>query len=342
MIKLITAILIFAIVSMYGSSARAQTVGAIQNEGQGLGSADSFAYVDIDKLQPQIKRNENSIFERYSANLRPDSFYLKWVWRPNDCFAGSLLREGVTAYCLPYARLGHHLSTPYSTLTEGFVSLGGVGLYVWHEPQKNLFYLWGNGWNFEYVLGPFVGDPRISLRNVVKPSKGKRHFSGVSLTTVSQRWVYPDERQARMPRDEHYDCAHGHLSGREIEQEKLNSFITRLRLTNNSALGLYYLTQSIGSDKPAGYGLTKYPGWQDWDHTLSPLRYREWGPAALWQPLPPGGVVEFDVANRGWLGVEHAFVMVINDERLFWDEVELLGKYPTMFRKFRNEQRAVH
>lgn len=338
MIKLITAILIFAIVSMSDSPARAQTLMAVQNEGQGLGSADSLAYVDIDKLQPQIKRNESWILERYSANLRPDSFYLKWEWRPTDCFAGSILREGVAAYCFPYAILGHHLSTLYPTLAGRFVSLGGVGLFVWHESRKNLFYLWGSGWNFDYVLGPFVGDPRTRLRNAVKPSKGKRHFSGVSLTIVSQRWVYPDERQARVPRDEHYDCVHGHPSGRSIEQVKLNSFITRLRLTNNSRLSLYYLTQSVGSDKPADYGSTKYPGWRDWEPPLSPLRYREWGPTASWQPLPPGGAVEFEVTNRGWPGAEHAFAVMLNDERVFWDEVELLGKYPTMYRKFRDEQ----
>lgn len=337
MIKLITAILIFALVSMSVSPARAQTLMAVQNEGQSLGSADSLAYVDIDKLQPQSKRDGGSIRERYSANLSPDSFYLKWEWRPADCFAGSILREGVTAYCFPYAVLGHHLSTLYPSLAGRFVSLGRGGLFVWHKPRKNLFYLWSSGWNFDYVLGPFVGDPRTRLRNAVKPSKGKRHFSGVSLTIVSQRWANPDERQVRVPRDEHYNCTHGHPNGRSLEQMALNRFITRMRLANDSRLRLYYLSQSDESDQPADYGSTKYPG-LDWEPHLSPLRYREWGPTASWQPLPPGGAVEFEVTNRGWPGAEHAFVVLLNDERVFWDEVELLGKYPSMYRKFRDEQ----
>jgi len=337
MFKLITAILIFAIVGVSDSPGRAQTLMAVQKEGQGLGSADSPAYVDVDKLQPQVRRNESSTLERYNANLRPDSFYLKWEWRPNDCFAGSVLREGVAAYCFPYAMLGHHLSTLYPTMAGRFVSLGRGGLFVWHEPRRNLFYLWDSGWNFEYVLGPFVGHPRASLRNAVKPSKGKRHFPGVRLTLVSQRWVHPDERQARVPRGEHYDCAHGHPSGRSIEQTQLNSFITRLRLTNNSRSSLYYLTQSEGSDEPADYGFTKYPG-QEWDRHSSPFRYREWKPTASWRPLPPGGAVGFEVTNRGWPGAEHAFVVMLNDERVFWDEVELPGKFPTMYRKVRDEQ----
>jgi len=301
-----------------------------------LGSENQIVYIDIDKLPTKITHEHKPVFDLYDAKRAPGSFYKEWHWGADKCWAGSVLREGVVAYCLPYAKLGQHISVPYYHQTDTFVSIGPcIGLYVWYERKMNRFYLWSVCWNFTNVLGPFVGNPNIVLKQSIKPRKPERQFPGVSLSAISQRWLYEDERQARMPRDEHYDCVHGHLSGRAIEQEKLNTFITRFRLVNNSKTDLFYLANNSRND-PIGYTLVKFQR-TDLDRAQSRYyAYEQWA-NINWRPLPHGSSVDFEVVERSSRARELFYAVILNNEPTLWDEIELLGKYMSMFRTFKNE-----
>lgn len=71
-----------------------------------------------------------------------------------------------------------------------------------------------------------------------------------------------------MPRDEHYDCAHGHASGKSIERVLLNTFITRFRLINTGKRDIYYLGNSSNHD-PVGYTVMKSTKRTDLERALS-------------------------------------------------------------------------
>src|SRR6185503_8210492 len=53
-------------------------------------------------------------------------------------------------------------------------------------------------------------------------------FEGLNWRSFLSAGSIQTPEDARVPRDAHYDCAHGHESGRSIETLRLNSFITRL------------------------------------------------------------------------------------------------------------------
>jgi hypothetical protein len=300
-----------------------------------LGSENRIVYVDINKLPTEIKSENKSISDLYDAKRTPGSFFETWTGLRDKCWAGSVLREGVIGYCLPYAKLGHHISDRDYQQVDRFISLGAfIDVYVWYEPAINRFYLCSR--NLTDVLGPFVGNPNIVLKQSIKQRKGERHLRGVNLSLVTQRWMYPDEKEARMPRDEHYDCAHGHASGRAIEQVKLNTFITRFRLVNTSERGLYYLAEYSIAD-PVGYRFIKSAKRTDSDRAVSRYYAYEQRSSLRWIRLPPHSSVEFEVSEIGWQAKEQIYAVTLNTEPTYWDEVEIQGEYTSLFRTFKSE-----
>lgn len=295
-----------------------------------LGREDHIAYIVLDQLQStnNVDWTRGLAFDDFKIGL--STFFEKFNWAPNNCWAGSVYKEGVKAYCLPYARLGKYYQNPHDPNDKVFNTIGAcAGLYVWHIPRENSFYLWGSCWNVSGAMGPFRGNPRIELRQAVKPRRGQRSFPGVALTVVSQRWVYPDAKDARVPRDEHYKCAHGHLSGSEVEMFRLNSFITRLRLTNNGPEDIYYQTEHAWADKPALCGLFDNPQ-EDWRQALK-TGYQCDLAGQTWRKLARGGRVEFEKPDQAFAGGSVGFVILLNETPNPWDASKLLGTYPVMW-----------
>lgn len=295
-----------------------------------LGREDHIAYIALEELQAGdgLDWAQGLTFDDFKPAL--STFYEKFNWAPNDCWAGSVLRNGVKAYCLPYARLGRYYQSAHDPSVKIFNCIGScAGLYVWHDTQQNRFYLWGICWNAPGVLGPFLGDPRVSLPSAVKPRKGQRPFPGVSIKVVSQRWLYPNAQDARVPRDEHYDCAHGHMSGRALEMISLNTFITRLRLANRGATDIYYQTQPGEGEKPATCILrSDHPN--DWEHALK-TNYECDIAGDSWRKLARGEEIEWERLDQAFAPGSADFVLLLNDKASYWDAGKLLGKYPVMY-----------
>ena len=297
-----------------------------------LGSENHIVYIDVRKL-PTEKKTEH-ISDLYNAERTPASFFETLSY--DKCWAGSVLRAGVIGYCLPYVKLGHHVLD--RDWGGRFISLGSyIGVvYVWYEWAMNRFYLFC--YNSMPVLGPFVGNPNIVLQQSIKQRKEERHLDGVSLSVVSQRWMYPDEQDARVPRNDHYDCRHGHASGKDIEQVKLNTFFTRFRLVNSSERDLYYLAGSYKAD-PLGYSFIKVPQRTDSDRSVSRYNAYEQRPTfnMSWRRLPAHSSVEFEVSETGWKAQEQVYAVSLNTEPTYWDEVEIQGEYSSIFRTFKND-----
>lgn len=295
-----------------------------------LGTADHIAYIVLDELRPNSDVHPTPALTLSDSKLGLSTFYNELRWAPDTCWADSVLKEGVKAYCLPYARLGQYYPSASDRSAKVLSCLGPcAGLYVWHIPHQNSFYLWASCWNVSEVLGPFLGDPGVSLPQAVKPRKGQRSFPGVTLSVVSQRWLFPDARDARVPRDEHFDCAHGHLSGRAVERLKLNSFITRLRLTNRGDTDIYYQTESEGTEKPAVCGLVN-PIHNNWAHVLK-TDYSCDIAGDTWRKLERGAVIDFEKTDQGFAQGVAGFVLLLNEEANYWDASKLLGTYPVMY-----------
>ena len=297
--KLITAdfkllLICVALQLIYVSPGEAQS-----NNSLNLGSKDRAAYIDITKLPTRRKIDSfehKDTFTLLDAKRSASSFYSKWNWDWDKCSAGTL-REGVIAYCLPCVGVGRPISDPNNQI-ERFVSLGPVGIFAWYETDTDSFFLWNAAWNFD-VLGPFVGHPQLALNQAIKPRQGERNFPDVSLSVVSQRWMYPDERQARVPRDRaYYDCSRSAPCGKAIEQQNLSTFITRFRLVNDSERIIYYLG-NFSDDNPIGYTLPEFVTRTDCDRSLN--RYHALMRLPItWKPLLPGASVEFELKEIGW------------------------------------------
>lgn len=291
-----------------------------------LGRADHIAYIVLDELRsggdtPQIFPND--------FNLPLSTFYKDFKWGLETCWAGSVLKEGVRAYCLPYARLGKYYPNARNP-SEKFLNCMGscAGLYVWHVAQENKFYFWATCWNVSGVLGPFLGDPKVELPQAVKTRRGQRTFPGVTLSMLSQRWFYPNAEDARVPRDEHYDCAHGHMSGRGVEMLRLNTFFTSLRLANRGARDIYYQTESPASEKPAICQLIGDRP-KGLEHAVKTDHQCDIG-GDNWRKLKRGEVIEFEVRDQAYAPGLVGFVLLLNEEPNYWDPGKLLGTYLTM------------
>ena len=293
-----------------------------------LGSQDHVVYIDFAKLPIKKKFEDWDILRAYDAKRTAESFYHKWAWGLDGCPAGSL-REGVIAYCLPCVGLGRHYSDRNHKEPDRFVGIGPVGLFVFYEPETDRFYLYSH-WNFANVLGPFEGNPKRALKQAIKPRKGERHFPGVNLSVVSQRWMYPDERQARMAAGPaSSDCSMDALCLRDLVHINLATFITRFRLVNHSGRNIYYLGE-LYSDDPIGYTIPEFVRRTDCDRTVQ--RYNNLSRPGKWKPLLSGSSVEFEVKETSGQVKKQFFGVLVNTEPILWDEVEVLGEYTSMVR----------
>lgn len=239
-----------------------------------LGSQDHVVYIDVTKLPTKLKFEYGDIHRQYLPKRSAQSFYHKWAWGRDNCPAGSL-REGVIASCLPFVRLGHYIPQPHHQEPDRFVG-GQMGIVVWYEPDRDRFYLWNTLWGLSNVVGPFDGNPKRALKQAIKPRKGERHFPGVNLSFVSQRWLYPDERQALVPPGSgvHSDCSMDAPCARDIEQQNLNTFITRFRLVNDTRKKIYYLGD-LNRDDPIGCTLPEFVKRTDRDRLFERDRIRD-------------------------------------------------------------------
>jgi hypothetical protein len=297
-----------------------------------LGSQDHVVYIDIAKLPTKLKFEYGDILRQYGAKRSAQSFYHKWAWGRDNCPAGSL-REGVIASCLPFVRLGKHISAPHHQEPDRFVGFQ-MGTVVWYEPDMDRFYLWNTLWGLSNVVGPFDGNPKRALKQAIKLRKGERHFPGVNLSVVSQRWMYPDEKEAlKAGGVKSYDCSMDAPCAREIEQQNLNTFITRFRLVNDTRKNIYYLGD-LYSDDPIGCTLPEFVKRTDRDRLIE--RDRIVSRQSKWKPLQPGASVEFEVREIGGQVKRQFFGVLVNTEPTYWDEVEVLGEYTSMFRTFKS------
>ena len=294
-----------------------------------LGSQDHVVYIDFAKLPIKKKFEDWDILRAYDAKRTAESFYHKWAWGLDGCPAGRL-REGVIAYCLPCVGLGRHYSDPGHREPDRFFGIGGVGIFVLYEPDRDRFYLKNISWNFANVIGPFDGNPKRALRQAIKPRKGERNFPGVNLSVVSQRWMYPDERQARIAAGPATsDCSHDELCLRDIVHHNLAIFITRFRLVNNSGRNIYYLVDPY-SDDLIGYTIPEFVRRTDCDRTVQ--RYNNLSRPRKWKPLLSGSSVEFEVKETSGQVKKQFFGVLVNTEPILWDEVEVLAGYTSMVR----------
>ena len=334
--KLITAIARLFLICVALQLVCASSVEAQSKDSLNLGSQDHVVYIDITKLPTKIKFENEDILRLYDAKRSAESFYDKWGWGLDNCPAGSL-RQGFIAYCLPCVGLGRQNSDPHHQEPDRFLGIGPVGIVVWYEPDTDRFYLWNAYWNFSNVLGPFDGNPKLALNQAIKPRKQERHFPGVNLSVVSQRWLYPDERLARVPPGSvSSDCSMDGPCVRDVEQQNLNTFITRFHLVNNAGINIYYLGE-LNSGDPVGYTLPEFVRRTDCNREVERQSHNIQFPRNKWKLLQPGASVEFEVQERGWQAKKQFFGVLINTEPTYWNEVEVLGEYTSMFRTFKSQ-----
>lgn len=314
----------------------AQTIKPNDERLKIFGREDHLAYVDLNKLLTGIDHKDKDIFTLYNSKLKPASFFQKFNWNLGECWSGSILRDGVSAYCLPYLQLGYSVLTDYPKKVERFVPATQYeGVYIWYEEQSNSYYIWGSSWNFEYALGPFTGEPITALTKAIKPRKEKRSFPGIKFELISQGWTFPDMPEPPPPAP----CYTSYCPQYEIifNYQKVT---TRLRLVNNSKKTLYYLADNSQAAAPIGFGLSRKIGQVDWvgSAILKKTGISEIGGIySRWIPFPPDKAVEIELIGRGSKGYEYAYVVILNNEPKNWDEVKLLTNLPVMLREIKSE-----
>ncbi len=322
--------LLLGLILFFPSIGTAQKIKPIDEKSDIFGRFDFYNYIDIYGLSKSFERGEKDFFDVYNSKRKPDDFFQSFKWNFNECWAGSVLKEDVTAYCFPYLSLGYPV-TIYQGMPERFIS-PDVGIAVWYEAKNNRFYLY-NGWNSEYALGPFDGEPLAALTKAIKPRKEKRSFPGVELEFKSQNWTFPDMSEPLPP----WSCATNYCPQFEII-EKYQSVTTHLRLINKSKKILYYLADNSEKAYPVGNGLSRKIGKSDWQSADFLKMSGVGAPATRWMPLPSGAALDFEIIGRGFEGYDYAYSLALNDAPVYWDEVNLILDIPAKWRKFKNDR----
>lgn len=155
-----------------------------------------------------MKRTRDGISDFLASGLEKKSFYPNGEMNNEGCAGGSATRRNVGHYCLPFAALGYHQSTQDES-GGAFVPVGNPNIDVFYEKSKNEFYFFIWGISSYNAIGPFTGNPRTEIPKAIKPRKERRAFPGVKTAVVSKRWLYPNEADAKVPRDERYDFVGG-------------------------------------------------------------------------------------------------------------------------------------
>jgi hypothetical protein len=293
-------------------------------EGEGFGTALDPVTVDYNMLMPDMQASSHPAVElEDESGPKMEAFYKKMVWAPYNCFKGSTLRDGISAYWFPNLLLARPAA---GVRNERYYWIGN-GVYAWYVEKQDSFYIffWANN---AHCFGPFKGHPLQSFKSAIKPRRSHRSIPGVSLAVVSQRWEYPDPKDARSPRNWDYYPLYDHESGSERELRKFSTFFTRIRLTNKSPSALFYLA---GQGPSALYG-THYDASAQADFFHRAEYSRIFG-AANWVKLSPGESVELEVKSSMFkAGAQERFTTLVNTEPVFWDEIEVSITYPMMFR----------
>jgi hypothetical protein len=257
-------------------------------EGKGFGTALDPVTVDYNMLMPDTQASSHPAVElEDESGPKMEAFYKKLVWAPYNCFKGSTLRHGISAYWFPHLLLARPAT---GVRNERYYWIGN-GVYAWYIEKQDSFniFFWANN---AHCFGPFKGHPLRSFKSAIKPRRSQRSIPGVSLAVVAQRWEYPDPKDARSPRNSDYYAVYDHESGSEREFRKFSTFFTRVRLTNKSSSAVFYLTGPVSS---ALYG-THYEVSAQADF-LRPPEYSHIPGAVNWVKLSPGESVELEVKS---------------------------------------------
>jgi hypothetical protein len=71
-------------------------------EGKGFGTALDPVTVDYNMLMPDTQASSHPAVElEDESGPKMEAFYKKLVWAPYNCFKGSTLRHGISAYWFP-------------------------------------------------------------------------------------------------------------------------------------------------------------------------------------------------------------------------------------------------
>ena len=316
-----------------------------------FGGENQTAYIDVNRLKTTVRRTGNGISDFMASGVEKKSFYPEGGMHNGGCAGGSLPRGGVAHYCLPFAALGYELSTGDNP-EGGFVPVGNRDVEVFYEKSRNVFYFFGGLTYFNEAVGPFTGNPLIEIPKAVKPRKSRRSFPDIESRIISQRWLYPNEADAKVPRDDNYDFVGGRMSGRQIERTRLETFFTTIRLTNNGGKDLYYLGGTLAPSSryptpgksapvlainPTGRLLSKSVAAASF-YNPPPAPKLNPGLRSMWTLLPKRSHIEFEIEAVGYPKTENSYLLYLNDEPDFWNEIEVMtAVFPSMYREFTDD-----
>ncbi len=254
-----------------------------------------------------------------------------------DC--RSILREGYKCYEIENTQIGYESRIadyyPYP-INRGYFRTAdpqSKTLQIFYHAAKNQFFLRPLKW-IDKIYGPFKGEPLTVLKKAEFPAKERNTFSGVEFKYLSKRWEFPDEKDAMVDRNpSYYDFIGGSLSGREVEDMRLNSQLFKFRLENKSGKNLYFL---YFGNEPEVFQLDKSPEWISWRRQSQP-KFNSTSDYNLnqlnWTSLPNNSAVEFETKTGCDIRQTCAIGIYLNDERSFWDEVEIIAIFPSNKRR---------
>ena len=298
-----------------------------------FGTADQAAYLDLAKLLGTVEQGGNDVYNSYKSKLLPKSFFQKYKADSWACWSGSILREGVVAYCFPYLMIGQYGTLQYQKEPMYLpITSRYPGVYVWYEPDKNSYYIWSNEYSSSFALGPFRGEPLSALTKAIIPTKGKREFPNVELQVVAQNWTFPE-----MPEPKNTGQGDTNFYPYNEELQKYENLTSRIRLTNKGKNIIYYLAHLYYPD-PDGFLLTKSESGPGWNRRSFPFRFALGRAGTRWLPLAPGGEIEFEIKFYSIIESSYQYVVVLNDEPKYWDEVETPISIPAMSRRKPKQQ----
>ncbi|HVE58587.1 MAG TPA: hypothetical protein VNB22_17265 [Pyrinomonadaceae bacterium] len=306
-------------------------------EWKNFGSAGQIAYIDVSKLKSNTAQSTSELPILLDWNMKSvarNSFYRNGEMYNNSCNGGSVLRQNVIQFCLPYADIGYHLPTPDQKLNGEFFSLYGYGLNVYYETDKKRFYFFGCCWNYSEAFGPFSGDPEIEIPKAVKP----RRKQGLNLkieTKISQHWRDPKADEEAEILEKAPPCMTNYCPPtlKELQYRRLNGLVIKIRLKNkgNKDLYLYPFDQNYPAVLTKSIEAKEFYR-QNQERRLEPNRNKEW------KSFPRGATYEFEIEGVGREKTDALILLYFNDKPVFWDEIEYGIKFRSMYRKFKTKK----
>ena len=269
--------------------------------------------------------------EDYFSSLTAEDFISK-ANAERDC--QSVLRKGIKCYEIKNAKIGYNeplYLQNYQYQSSGYFrsfSPHSAKLQIFYDVEKNKFYI-NSSDELKKLLGPFLGEPLAALENAKFPAKKRTEFADVKFSYLSKRWEFPDEKDALVNREnDSYDFVGGRMSGRQIENMRLQSQFFRFRVENNSEELRFLLYAGIN---PEIFYLEKFPEWINWARQ-TPARFNSDENLPLgslnWVAFPKHSAIEFEIPASCDIREICAVGIYLNDEQSFWNEVQTLAVYP--------------